>query len=309
MSNAQPSTEQVIENISPAKPATDTVIKAPIVKVAVIDSATPASLPQASVSVKAPSPNRGMSPPSQQKTGLKGKGVLKTTTAVTQMETTAVEPSTKSATSTASSVTDKKSTTAGTSPSTEPKAAKKPKGLKAKLSGWTRLKKHMVVEPEQPTFPEAKDNISSSGIDDRTDQVGDVLAMNQQADQKVIENKDPKALKMWDALLFQMFSTKEKIMFQINESKKDSEKKKASKDNLPEVPSFVSRLPILLYSPRFDARKLKEAAEKPLTKVAAAFGMGLIKRKTHEDEPKDFNRTARGFGPAKTTDKTDATHG
>uniref|UniRef100_A0A3B4V523 Uncharacterized protein n=1 Tax=Seriola dumerili TaxID=41447 RepID=A0A3B4V523_SERDU len=142
-----------------------------------------------------------------------------------------------------------------------------------KLSGWTRLKKHMVVEPEEPTFPEPE------------------------AKSQVDASEGPKALKMWDALLFQMFSTKERIMQHINTTKKDSDKKKASKDNQAEVPSFVNRLPILLYSPRFDARKLKEAAEKPLTKIAAVFERGLIKRKTQEDEHKDFNRTARGFNP------------
>lgn len=306
--NTQPSTKQAVENFSPAKPATDSVIKAPIVEDAVIDSATPASLPQASVSVKAPSPNRGMSPPSQQKTGLKGKDVLKTTTTATQMKTPALEPSTKSTTSTASSVTDK-SAAAATSSSSELKAAQKLKGLKGKLSGWTRLKKHMVVDPEEHVFPDqqAKANVESSGTSDRTDKVGDMLATDQHANQDVIQNKDPKAVKMWDALLFQMFSTKEKIMFHINASKKDSENKKSPKDNHPEIPSFVNRLPILLYSPRFDARKLKEAAEKPLTKIAAAFGMGLIKRKTQEDEPKDFNRKARGFGSSKMTDVADGT--
>uniref|UniRef100_A0A8P4KQS9 Uncharacterized protein n=1 Tax=Dicentrarchus labrax TaxID=13489 RepID=A0A8P4KQS9_DICLA len=112
ISNVQPSTELPVENISPAKPATDTVMKPSVVKAAVIDSATPASLPQASVSVKAPSPNRGTSPPSQQKTGFKDR----TKTTAAPKEAQAVEPSTKSATSTASS-TDKKAIKTETSPS------------------------------------------------------------------------------------------------------------------------------------------------------------------------------------------------
>uniref|UniRef100_A0A8C9Z508 Uncharacterized protein n=1 Tax=Sander lucioperca TaxID=283035 RepID=A0A8C9Z508_SANLU len=102
-SNVQHSTELPVENISPAKPTTDTVMKPSIVNAAVIDSATPASLPQASASVKAPSPNRGTSPPSQQKPGLKDKDVLRTKTTAAPMEAPAVEPSMKSATSTASS--------------------------------------------------------------------------------------------------------------------------------------------------------------------------------------------------------------
>lgn len=308
-SNVQPSKDLLVENISPAKPATDTDMKPSIVKAAVIDSATPASLPQASVSVKVPSPKRGTSPPSQQKTGLKDKDVPRTKTTAAPKEAPAAESSRKSTTSTASS-TDKKPIKAETSPSSaEPKAAQKLKGLKGKLSGWTRLKKHMVVEPEEPEFPqpEAKSQVESGGSNEKTDCScnDDKPPADQCANQEGVMNKQgPKALKMWDALLFQMFSTKEKIMQQINSTKKDSDDKKASKDNPPkdnqaDVPTFVSRLPVLLYSPRFDARKLKEAAEKPLTKIAAVFERGLIKRKGQEDEQKDFNRKARGFGSKK----------
>ncbi|KAM4596531.1 uncharacterized protein V3H82_017277 [Fundulus diaphanus] len=297
--------EEPLANGSLEKPAADTVMKPSIVKDAVIDSATPASLPQASVSVKAPSPNRGTSPSSPLKTGLKDTDILKEVIS-TSKETPAAESFMKSTTSIASSVTKKKLEPEGTSTSSiEQKPIQKPKGLKGKLSGWTRLKKHMVVEPEEPKFPVPgeKPQVTAVESDGITDKVMDMPLADQDMNQEVVENKEgPKALKMWDALLFQMFSTKEKIMHQINSSKKDSDKKKSSKDDQAVVPSFVKRLPILLYSPRFDARKLKEAAEKPMTKIAAAFEIGLIKRKSQEDERKDFNRTAKGFGPTKNTD-------
>uniref|UniRef100_A0A3Q0SJM2 Uncharacterized protein n=1 Tax=Amphilophus citrinellus TaxID=61819 RepID=A0A3Q0SJM2_AMPCI len=115
--STEPTTEQPVEIISPAKPATDTVMKPSMIKADVIDSATPASLPQASISVTAPSPNRGTPPLSQQKTGLKGKDVLKYKPTAAPTETPVGEPSTKSVTSTASSTADKKPVTAETSPS------------------------------------------------------------------------------------------------------------------------------------------------------------------------------------------------
>uniref|UniRef100_A0A672Y823 Uncharacterized protein n=2 Tax=Sphaeramia orbicularis TaxID=375764 RepID=A0A672Y823_9TELE len=299
--NVEPSTGLPVENISCADP-NDTVMKACVVKAAVTDSATPASLPQASVSVKPT--NRGTSPPSQQKTGHKDKKeALKTKMTAAQTEAPVAEPSTKSATSTASSAADEKKSVADKNLPSSTAEPMKPKGLKGKLSGWTRLKKHMVVEPEEPKFPEldAEPQAESS-------RAGGAESQNpspdQSSNQEVVKDNDkgPKALKMWDALLFQMFSTKDKILQQINNKKGTSDKKEAAKDHPTEVPSFVNRLPILLYSPRFDARKLKEAAEKPLTKIAAVFERGLIKRKTQEDEHKDFNRTARGFSSKKRAD-------
>lgn len=285
----EPVTELTVASIT-AEPATDTLMKAAIVQAAVIDSAPPASLPQASGSDKAPPPNSGKSPPSQPKPGLKATGVLGTKPPAAQSQTPEVKPSTRSATSTASS-TDGKAVRA------------KVKGLKSKISGWARLKKHMVVEPEEPTFPEVEeepqDESTSSKEKPDSDKPPPDKLTNQEA---VLKTEGAKALKMWDALLFQMFSTKDRIMQQIKANTKDSGGKKPPKDGQAEVPSFVSRLPVLLYSPRFDARKLKEAAAKPLTKIAAVFEMSLIKRKGQEDECKDFNRKARGFSPAKATD-------
>lgn len=273
---------------------TDTVMKASVVPAAVIDCAPPASLPQASGPVKDPPASSATSLPSQPKAGLKDTPAPPKPT-----QTPGVKPSTKSATSPASS-TEGKAVRA----EAEPRAALRVNGLKGKVSGWTRLKKHMVVEQEEPKFPEVEekpqhDSSSSREKPEEHCQAPADPPTNQEA---VLKKEGAKALKMWDALLFQMFSTKDRIMQQIKVNKKDSEGKKAPKENQAEVPSFVSRLPVLLYSPRFNARKLKEAAAKPLSKIAAVFEMSLIKRKSQEDECKDFNRKARGFASMKTTD-------
>ncbi|XP_068595117.1 proline-rich protein 33-like [Brachionichthys hirsutus] len=222
------------------------------------------------------------------------------------MEAPEVDSSTKSPTSTASSA-EQEVSKAEAPPSTgEPKAPPKAKGLKSKISGWTRLKKHMVVEQEEPRFPQPEDKTHADFRSSRGNMKlggGEESTAEPNASQDSVLVKDgPNALKMWDALLFQMFSTKERIMQQIKSKKKDSDDQKTPKDGPAEVPSFVKRLPVLLYSPRFDARKLKEAAEKPMTKISSVFERGLIKRKGQEDEKKDFNRKARGFGSSKAAD-------
>uniref|UniRef100_A0AAY5K7H0 Uncharacterized protein n=1 Tax=Esox lucius TaxID=8010 RepID=A0AAY5K7H0_ESOLU len=242
-------------------------------------------------------------------------------------------PSMKSTTSTASSTVDKihpHQKDMAQSPSAKPSPAKavvnamKPKGLMAKFGGWSRLKKHMVVEPEQPQFPEpileskyAKDNKKATD-QSKTGGVSADVKDHSEKDKKLLkESEVPRAMKMWDAMLFQMFSTKDAILQQIRASKtsdsSDKTKNKKNKtdrmgkdnqqkeDELEVVPSFANRLPLLLYSPRFNARKLKEAAEKPLVKMSAVFERGLINRKNQDGEGKDFNKTARGFGTSKTT--------
>ncbi|KAJ8332513.1 hypothetical protein SKAU_G00423020 [Synaphobranchus kaupii] len=178
------------------------------------------------------------------------------------------------------------------------KLLQKAKGLKSKISGWTRLKKHMVEEPEEPKFPDAEDVSKTEDGDGKASGAGKPQTGEQPpgGDQEVMKNTGtPRAMKMWDAILFQMFATKESIMQQINANKSDAEKKDIAKQPPKEVPSFVHRLPILLYSPRFNARKLKEAAARPLAKIATVFEMGLLNRKNQDEEPKDFNRTAKGF--------------
>ncbi|GAA6107848.1 mucin-2 isoform X1 [Tachysurus ichikawai] len=193
----------------------------------------------------------------------------------------------------------------GILPAAEPllKAFQKPKGMKSKLSGWSRLKKHLVVEVEEPKFPVSEPELKQDVIDGTAQETSEQEKQDKETD-KALEKeiKDaPRAAKMWDAVLFQMFATKESIMQQLEGNKTEQQKKEESKtDKEQEIPAFAHRLPVLLYSPRFDARRLKEAASRPVTKIATVFEMGLIGRKNKEEEPKDFNRTAKGFSNMKT---------
>lgn len=176
------------------------------------------------------------------------------------------------------------------------KVIQKPKAVKSKLSGWSRLKKHMVVEAEEPTFPELP---LEKGVTASAEQNSVEMQNKSQEEAKISEGQDTqethRSIKMWDAVLFQMFSTKENIMQQIEGNKTEEQKKYEEQEMPKEIPSFAHRLPLLLYSPRFDARRLREAASRPATKIATVFEMGLIGRKNKEEDPKDFNRTARGF--------------
>lgn len=196
---------------------------------------------------------------------------------------------------------EKKEEGEGSSISAEPllKVMQKPKGMKSKLSGWSRLKKHMVVEAEEPKFPEAEPG-SKQDVHASADQNTSEMQNKSEDEDKLSESQDskdsPRAAKMWDAVLFQMFSTKENIIQQIESNKTEEQKKmEAEQKTAKEIPSFAQRLPVLLYSPRFDARRLREAASRPATKIATVFEMGLIGRKNKDEEPKDFNRTAKGF--------------
>ncbi|XP_016325007.1 adhesive plaque matrix protein-like [Sinocyclocheilus anshuiensis] len=189
----------------------------------------------------------------------------------------------------------------GSSLTAEPllKVMQKPKGMKSKLSGWSRLKKHMVVEAEEPKFPE-EEPASKKDVPASADQNVSEMQNKSEAEAKPTDSQDsrdsPRAAKMWDAVLFQMFSTKENIMQQIEANKTEEQKKMEAEQKMPkEIPTFAHRLPVLLYSPRFDARRLREAVSRPATKIATVFEMGLIGRKNKDEEPKDFNRTAKGF--------------
>lgn len=170
------------------------------------------------------------------------------------------------------------------------------KGLK--VSGWSRLKKHMVVEQEEPRFPESDGHTEAPQLG-QGGQAKTSRSSSSSADAPQTQTQSvAKATKMWDAVLFQMFATEENIMHQIGLSQAENQPKQEKKEEIKEIPSFVYKLPVLLFSPKFDAKKLKEAASRPVTKISTVFEMGLIGRKGRDEEPKDFNRTARGFAAA-----------
>lgn len=89
---------------------------------------------------------------------------------------------------------------------------------------------------------------------------------------------------MWDAILYQMTVNKEK--------QQQAEERKSQKEGSFSLPR---RLPILLHKPRFDARKLKELAAKPMSKITTVFEVSRFRPRAAEEHAKSFNRTASGW--------------
>ncbi|XP_060694841.1 adhesive plaque matrix protein [Hemiscyllium ocellatum] len=171
-------------------------------------------------------------------------------------------------------------------PKAEPqlKSPERVKPLKSKISGWTRLKKHMIVEEEPPKFPEPEPNLPEARTQEQNQ---DESEAKKQESKKA---KVSRANKMWDAVLFQMFAAQQHKHSE-QESNLDN-----SKQMQQATPVFSSRLPLLLFKPRFDARKLKEAAERPLRKISTTLiESGLHRKGIDDEELKDFNRTAKGW--------------
>ncbi|XP_038663641.1 adhesive plaque matrix protein [Scyliorhinus canicula] len=164
------------------------------------------------------------------------------------------------------------------------KSQEKAKPPRIKTSGWVRLKKHMIVEEEPPKFPEPESELSQSESQEQNqDKTEDRKGESQ-------KTKGSRANKMWDAVLFQMFAAKGH-MESNQESNQDN-----SKQTQQASPVFSSRLPLLLFRPRFDARKLKEAAERPLKRISnTLIESGLHRKAIDDEELKDFNRTAKGW--------------
>uniref|UniRef100_A0A8C3T1P4 Proline rich 33 n=1 Tax=Chelydra serpentina TaxID=8475 RepID=A0A8C3T1P4_CHESE len=165
-----------------------------------------------------------------------------------------------------------------TIPKTEPPppSVEKARSLTTKLSGWSRLKKHLTVEPEGPQFPETT---PAKPAQEEAGSKAEGSQGNASQDHRLIKSR---ATKMWDAILYQMTAIKRR---------KQQEGEKGIRKE--EGVSFRCRLP-LLHRPRFDARKLKELASKPMAKITTMLESSLLSRKIPE-EPKNFNRTASGW--------------
>uniref|UniRef100_A0A8C6XE55 Proline rich 33 n=1 Tax=Naja naja TaxID=35670 RepID=A0A8C6XE55_NAJNA len=146
---------------------------------------------------------------------------------------------------------------------------------KSKLSGWSRLKKHLVVESDVPQFPVSE----SEPEQGREKPIAEILEVDPGQEKKGTKSK---AIKMWDAILYQMTISKEK-------KPQAEEEKEIRKEGMF---SFRRRLPLLLHRPRFDARKLKELASKPMTKITTLFDVRRIQRQPPEETQMGCNRMA-----------------
>uniref|UniRef100_A0A670XWA8 Uncharacterized protein n=1 Tax=Pseudonaja textilis TaxID=8673 RepID=A0A670XWA8_PSETE len=146
---------------------------------------------------------------------------------------------------------------------------------KSKLSGWSRLKKHLVVESDISQFP-VSESEPEQGREKATAEISEVDPGQEKKGTK------SKAIKMWDAILYQMTISKEK-------KPQAEEEKEIRKEGMF---SFRRRLPLLLHRPRFDARKLKELASKPMTKITTLFDVRRIQRQPPEETQMGCNRMA-----------------
>ncbi|KFP68133.1 Uncharacterized protein C11orf89, partial [Cariama cristata] len=154
--------------------------------------------------------------------------------------------------------------------------AARPPGANA--GGWHRLRKHLMVQPEAPSFPEPQ-----------TEKLGQEEGSKEKDSSQAIISQDHRpfksvATRMWDAVLYHMTVNKER--------KQQAEEKKLRKEGSFFLPR---RLPLLLHKPRFDARKLKELAAKPMTKITTMFEVSRFRPKVAEEHTKSFNRTASGW--------------
>ncbi|KFQ55384.1 Uncharacterized protein C11orf89, partial [Nestor notabilis] len=148
----------------------------------------------------------------------------------------------------------------------------------ANASGWHPLRKPLMVQPEAPSFPKPEPEKLGQEEGSKEEEGNSSQAINQ--DCRLFKSK---ATRMWDAILYQMT---------INKERKQQAEEKLRKEESLFLPR---RLPILLHKPRFDARKLKELATKPMTKISTAFEVSRFRPKAAEEHTKSFNRIASGW--------------
>lgn len=141
----------------------------------------------------------------------------------------------------------------GTRPTPAPKVAPKPR-----LSGWTRLKKQLMEEAEEPQFPGQEPSLEPAQTEEPT----------------ATSSRPPasRASRMWDAVLYRM---------SVAQSHSHPAEPKDGQFPL----AGLTRLPFL-YRPRFNARKLQEVARAP-PPVQPFVVLS--------PQPKNFNRTAAGW--------------
>ncbi|XP_077177611.1 proline-rich protein 33 [Paroedura picta] len=153
----------------------------------------------------------------------------------------------------------------GTLPKPKPKPAVTPKN---RLSGWSRLKKHLIIDTEEPQFPVEEPKPTKPEEEEVKTTQGFQVAIGQ--NKRITKSR---AIKMWDAILYQMATSKAKKQGGEKEIKRDG--------TFP----FRRRLPLLLHRPRFDARKLKELASKPMAKITTLFDVRRIQCRAPEELP------------------------
>ncbi|XP_022363467.1 proline-rich protein 33-like [Enhydra lutris kenyoni] len=137
-----------------------------------------------------------------------------------------------------------------------PRVAAKPQ-----LSGWMRLKKQLAEEAEAPPLlgPEQSPERGEQAV---TAPVGPVS-----------QPPASRASRMWDAVLYRMSVAK-------------TQSGPAGPENRASALAGLGRLPFLC-RPRFNARKLQEAATRPPPTVRPVLDLS--------PKPKNFNRTAAGW--------------
>uniref|UniRef100_A0A8C3VN80 Proline rich 33 n=1 Tax=Catagonus wagneri TaxID=51154 RepID=A0A8C3VN80_9CETA len=142
---------------------------------------------------------------------------------------------------------------------------------KPQLGGWTRLKKQLLEGAEEPPFPGPEQSPP-----------GPLRQSPGPTEQGVTARASPaprppasRASRMWDAVLYRM-------------SVAEPQGAQAGPGDGARTPAGLSRLPFLC-RPRFNARKLQEAAARPPAGIPPILGLS--------PQPKNSNRTAAGWRP------------